>query len=116
MYVRNFARRLHKRKTPALLFKLDIRKAFDSVKWEFILDLLQRRGFPSKFRDWIAALLCSSSSRCLLNGLPGPPIYHGRGFRQGDPISPLLFVLAIDPLHQILELATRKGLLHKIRG
>ena len=73
MYVRNFARCLHKRKTPALLFKLDIRKAFDSVKWEFILDLLQRRGFPSKFRDWIAALLCSSSSRFLLNGCPDLP-------------------------------------------
>lgn len=116
MYVRNFARRLHKCKTPALLFKLDIKKEFDSVKWEFILDLLQRKGFPSKFREWVAALLCSSSSRFLLNGLPGPPIKHGSGFRQGDPLSPLLFVLAIDPLHQILDLATRKGILHNIRG
>ena len=116
MYVRNFARRLHKCKTPALLSKLDIRKAFDFVRWEFILHLLQLKGFPCKFRDWIAALLCTSSSRFLLNGLPGPPIKHGRGFWQGDSISPLLFVLAIDPLHQILDLATRKGLLHKIRG
>uniref|UniRef100_A0A8R7PR86 Reverse transcriptase domain-containing protein n=1 Tax=Triticum urartu TaxID=4572 RepID=A0A8R7PR86_TRIUA len=43
--VRNLARRLHKCKTPSLLFKLDIRKAFDSVRWEYILDLLRRRGF-----------------------------------------------------------------------
>ena len=116
MYVRNFARRLHKCKTPALLFKLDIKKAFDSVRWEYVLDLMQRMGFPDKFRNWIAALLSSLSSRFLLNGLPGPPIRHGRGFRQGDPISPLLFVLAIDPLHTILDLATRKGIIHKIRG
>ena len=85
MYVRNLAWRLHKSKAPSLLFKLDIRKAFDSVKWEYLLDLLRRRGFPSKFREWIAALLCSSSSRILLNGVPGAPIKHGQGLRQGDP-------------------------------
>ena len=73
-------------------------------------------GFPPKFRDWIAALLCTSSSRILLNGVPGNPIKHGRGLRQGDTLSPLLFVIAIDTLQQLLELATRKGLLHKIRG
>ena len=84
MYVRGLARRLHKSKTPALLFKLDIRKAFDSVRWEYIIDLLQRRGFPPRFREWITALLRSSSSRILLNGVPGPLIMHGRGFRQGD--------------------------------
>uniref|UniRef100_A0A452ZZM7 Reverse transcriptase domain-containing protein n=1 Tax=Aegilops tauschii subsp. strangulata TaxID=200361 RepID=A0A452ZZM7_AEGTS len=50
MSVRNLARRLHKSKTPSLLFKLDIRKAFDSVKWGYLLDLLRRRGFPSKYR------------------------------------------------------------------
>ena len=116
MYVCNFARRLHKCKTPALLFKLDMKKAFDSVRWEYVLDLMQRMGFPDKFRNWIAALLWSSSSRLLLNGLPGSPIRHGRGFRQGCPISPLLFVLAIDPLHKILDLATCKGIIHKIRG
>ena len=99
-----------------LLFKLDIRKALDTVKWEYLLDLLPRRGFPSKFRDWIAALLCSSSSRIILNGIAGEPIKHGQGLRQGDPVSPLLFVIAIDPLQRILEVATRKGLLHKIRG
>ena len=81
-----------------------------------MLDLLQRRGFPCKFRNWIAALLCSSSSRIILNGVPGPPIIHGQGLRQGDPISPLLFVIAIDPLQRLLDLATRKKLLHRIRG
>jgi hypothetical protein len=52
----------------------------------------------------------------LLNGFAGDPIKHGRGLRQGGPLSPLLFVIAIDPLNQILEGATAHGLLHKLRG
>jgi hypothetical protein len=51
LYVKNLATRLHKNNTAALLFKLDIRKAFDSVSWEYIIDLLQRRGFPPRFRN-----------------------------------------------------------------
>ena len=54
--------------------------------------------------------------RIIRNGIAGDPIKHGQGLRQGDPVSPLLFVIAIDPLQRILEVATRKGLLHKIRG
>jgi hypothetical protein len=114
--VKNLATRFNKAKIPALLFKLDIRKAFDSVRWEYILDLLQRRGFPPRFRDWVSALFSTATSRVLLNGIPGAPIDHARGLRQGDPLSPLLFVLAIDPIAHILEEATRIGLLSKLRG
>jgi hypothetical protein len=48
-YVKNLATRFNKAKIPALFFKLDIRKAFDSVRWEYLLDLLQRRGFSARF-------------------------------------------------------------------
>ena len=115
LYVKNLATRLHKSKTPSLLFKLDIRKAFDSIRWDYIVDLLQRRGFPSKFQDWLTVLFSTSSSCILLNGVAGLPIPHGRGLRQGDPLSPLIFVIAINPLQKILEMATRIGLLSKIR-
>ena len=80
------------------------------------MDLLQKLGFPSRFRDWLMALLSSATSRILLNGVPGCPIKHGQGLRQGDPLSPLLFDIAIDPLQAILERATTSGVLHSLRG
>jgi hypothetical protein len=49
LYVKNLATRFNKAKIPALLFKLDIHKAFDSISWEYILDLPHRRGFPPRF-------------------------------------------------------------------
>jgi hypothetical protein len=52
----------------------------------------------------------------LLNGIPNAPIKHGRGLRQGDPLSPLIFFIAMDPLQKLLHLATEKGYLSKLRG
>jgi hypothetical protein len=107
-------KRFQRNKTPMLLVKLDISKAFDSVRWDYLLSLLEHLGFPSRWRDWICALLATSSSQVLLNSIPGQPIAHGRGLRQGDPLSPLLFVLAIDPLQCLLQLATDSGFLSQI--
>jgi hypothetical protein len=83
IFVRNYARWLHRRKKPSLLFKLDIKKAFDSARSHL---------------DWVAALLSSSSSWVLLNGISDDPIKHGHDLRQGDPLSALPFDIAIDPL------------------
>ena len=87
LYVQNCIKALHRRKTPALLLKLDIAKAFDNVAWEYILELMEKRGFSARWRDWIALLLSSSSSSFLLNGIPGKKVRHRRGLRQGDPLS-----------------------------
>lgn len=49
--VRNMSRRYHRNRTPALLMKLDISKAFDSVRWDYLISLLQNRGFPQRWID-----------------------------------------------------------------
>lgn len=116
LYVRNLARAYHRTKTPALLIKLDISKAFDSVSWEYLLELLQHRGFPSRWRDWLALIFASSSSSVVLNRVPGPTITHQRGLRQGDPLSPYLFILAIDTLQSLFKVATDEGCLSALRG
>jgi mannosylglycoprotein endo-beta-mannosidase len=116
VYVRGLARHYHRTRTLACLLKLDISKAFDTVSWEYLLEMLSHRGFSSRWTDWLANILSSSSSVVLLNGCPGQPIKHRRGLRQGDPLSPYLFVLAVDVLNRIFDIATEEGFLSPLKG
>jgi exonuclease III len=116
LHVQNLIKALHKKKTPSLFLKLDISKAFDSINWPYLLEVLQALGFGQNMRDWISLTLSSSTSRVLLNGIPGPPFHHAKGLRQGDPFSPMLFILAIDPLQRILHMATDMGVLKPVQA
>ena len=78
--------------------------------------MLQQRSFPSRWRNWLALFFSTSSSSVLLNGIPGPTFLHQRGLRQGDPLSPYLFILAIDTLQNLFQLATEDGSLSTLRG
>ncbi|WOL05064.1 hypothetical protein Cni_G13787 [Canna indica] len=62
--------------------KVDFEKAFDSVNWDFITDLLSARGFPPHWIRWVSFLLNSAASSLLINGSVGRPFSHKRGLRQ----------------------------------
>jgi hypothetical protein len=109
MMVQEIARKLHRSKQPAILLKLDITKAFDTVDWSFLLQVLRKMGFGDRLLACICALLSAASTRVLLNGSPGSRVAHGRGLRQGDPLSPQLFILVMEVLHFMLERATHEG-------
>jgi hypothetical protein len=68
VFVCVLAKLLRQKKTPALILKLDLQKAFDSVSWEFLLEVLEAKGFGTKWRDWIACLLLLASTRIVVNG------------------------------------------------
>jgi hypothetical protein len=85
MLVQQTARFLHRMKEPRVMLKLDIAKAFDSVSWGFLVEVLRKMGFGPRFCELVAILLSTTSTRVMLNGEPGPPIWHRRGLRQGDP-------------------------------
>jgi hypothetical protein len=107
-------RYLHKRKVVALFVKLDISKAFDTVNWPFLLDIMSHLSFGIKWRNLISSLWCTASSSFLLNGHPGKRILHCKGVRQGDPLSPMLFLLAMEPLSRLFKKAQRMGLLSSL--
>lgn len=70
----------HKRKMPIIALKFYFQKAFDSVSWNCLSQVLEARGFPQRWVQWISALLSTGSSRVLINDKLDDPIAAKRGF------------------------------------
>jgi hypothetical protein len=109
LFVSQVIKDLHKKKVPSIFIKLDISKAFDMVNWSFLLDIMEYLGFGRWWRNWVSLLWATSSSRFMLNGEPGRSISHRKGVRQGDPLPPMLFLLAMEPLHMMFKIAQNSG-------
>jgi hypothetical protein len=95
----------NRRKLPSLVLKLDFAKAFDTVIWDSLDIILRASGFPNRWCRWMQDILSSSKSAILVNGCPGPWINCKCGLRQGDPLSPYLFLLVADTLQAMIQSA-----------
>jgi hypothetical protein len=96
---------------PGVLCKLDLEKAYDHVNWKFLLYMLRRCGFSARWIRWISFCISSVRFSILVNGSPCGFFSSSRGLRQGDPLSPLLFVIVMEGFSRMMDKAVEGGLL-----
>ncbi|GKB44769.1 RNA-directed DNA polymerase, eukaryota [Tanacetum coccineum] len=98
----------------AFVSNRQILDAFDSVRWDFLDDILDKFGFGTKWRGWIQGCLSSAMGSILVNGSPTTEFKFHKGLKQGDPLSPFLFILVMESLHlsfnHILNAGLFKGI------
>lgn len=92
-----------------IAWKIDLSKAYDRLSWRFVLDILREIGLCRQLRDLISYCLTTVSYRALVNGETTKRINPCCGIRQGDPLSPYLFVLAMEKFSQIIKVAIDNG-------
>jgi hypothetical protein len=96
-------------KVGCVALKLDISKAYDRMSWEYVRAVLSRMGFCDKWVHWMAMCIESVDYTVLLNGEKVGPVIPGRGLRQGDPLSPYLFILCAEGLSSLIGRAESSG-------
>lgn len=100
--VLRYIRRHKKGKTGWASIKIDLQKAYDKISWEFLQDLLSFMNFPPKWIQLIMQCVTTVSFKVQINGGLSPQFLPKAGLRQGDPISPYLFILCMNVLSGLL--------------
>ncbi|GJW99600.1 RNA-directed DNA polymerase, eukaryota, partial [Tanacetum coccineum] len=99
-----------RKKKQAMIFKVDFAKAYDSVRWDYLLDVLQAFGFGPNWCRWIRGTFSSAMASILVNGSPTSEFPFFYGLKQGDPLAPYLFILIMESLHISFSRTTNVGL------
>jgi hypothetical protein len=95
--------------SPRCALKVDLMKAFDTVRWDFLLSVLNTVGFPDIVIRWIKECITTPRFSISINGELNGFFAGGRGLRQGDPLSPYLFVLVMEAFSGLLNCMVNEG-------
>nr|GEZ10451.1 RNA-directed DNA polymerase, eukaryota [Tanacetum cinerariifolium] len=99
----------HKKRTK------DIRKGYDSVRWDYLIDVLEAFGFGPKWCQWIRGTFSFAKASVLVNGSPFNEFSFHCGLKQGDPLAPFLFILVMESLHLSFSRVVKAGMFKGIR-
>jgi hypothetical protein len=103
------------RKNGYVGIKTDMAKAYDRVEWDFLQATLESMGFPNQLISTIIKCVSTVQFSILINGSPSLPFKPQRGLRQGDPLSPYLFIICADVFSGLIEKAQGDKLLHGVK-
>jgi len=104
-----------KGKDKSVALKLDISKAFDRIDWSYLKDVMCKMGFSGKWINWIMTCVETVDYSVIMNKEMVGPIIPGCGLRQGDPLSPYLFILCAEGLSALIRNAVNRGVLQGVR-
>ena len=99
----------NKRGEKGLICKLDIEKAYDSINWQFLLKVMEKMGFGSKWLRWMWWCISTTKFSVMVNGVPTGFFSSSKGLRQGHLLSPYLFVMGMEVLRVLIRRATEGG-------
>ncbi|OMO90013.1 reverse transcriptase [Corchorus capsularis] len=97
-----------------MALKLDLSKAYDRVEWIFLEGIMSRMGFSTRWVHLVMQCVRTVSYSILVNGVQTRRIVPSRGIRQGDPLSPYLFLLCMEGFSSLLQHAERIGDIHGV--
>lgn len=100
--------------SPRCAVKIDLQKAYDNVRWDTVIRFLEMLGFPNVFTQWVQACITTPMFSVLVNGSPVGFLEGKKGLRQGDPLSPTLFVIVMEAFTRMLvrQVELRNLMLH----
>ncbi|XP_074318065.1 uncharacterized protein LOC141654850 [Silene latifolia] len=98
-----------------MAIKLDMAKAYDRVEWRFLERVLLTMGFDERWTDRVMECVSTVSFAVLINGKPSRTFRPTRGLRQGDPLSPYLFILCAEVLSDLMRRAIENNAIHGVR-
>jgi len=104
---------IHSLKQKGMTLKLDLSKSYDRLSWKYLKAVLGAFGFSSRWIDWVYSMISTPIFSVMINGVPSSTFSATRGIRQGDPISPFLFIMAAEGLGRYFKKELRE---RRIKG